>query len=84
MTEEIIIVEGEEKFGYAHRSRCQPRVLYNIDAEMELVSCDDMGYIVQRPGCFAVAFLEDAHQSACIHKTPCKIKKILVKILLEK
>ncbi len=76
------IVEGEEEFGYAHQRYTKPKVPYDDKTEMALVSCDDMGYLIQRPGCFAIAFPEDAHQSVCIHKTPQRMKKALIKVRL--
>ncbi|MCD7907094.1 MAG: YhcH/YjgK/YiaL family protein [Clostridium sp.] len=76
------IVEGEELFGYVHRRYTEPKIPYDDAIEMALVSCTDMGHIIQRPGCFAIAFPDDAHQSMITHTTPQRVKKALVKVRL--
>ena len=76
------IIEGEEEFGYSHRSGSIPKVPYNPATEMALVDCPELGIIIQKPGCFAIVFPQDAHQSCRIYKKPCRIKKGLIKVRL--
>ena len=76
------IVQGEEEFGYVHKKYSTPHIPYNPETEMALVKSEDMGIILQREGCFAIVFTQDAHQSCRVLKTQSKIKKALIKVRL--
>ena len=76
------ILQGEEGFGYVHEKYSAPHIPYNPAIEMALVKCEDMGVILQREGCFAIVFTQDAHQSCRMLKTQSKVKKVLMKIRL--
>jgi YhcH/YjgK/YiaL family protein len=76
------ILRGEEEFGYIHKSSTQPKVQYDPAIDMALVSAPEMGTIIQKPGCFAIVFPQDAHQSCRVHKKPCRIKKAMIKVRL--
>jgi len=77
------MIEGSEQLGYAHKSLCSPKTYYDKTTDMWLVNCDELGYVIQNEGCFCIVFPDDAHQSACIYKTSCNVKKALIKVRLE-
>ena len=76
------ILEGEEEFGYCHRSGSNPKVPYDAAIDMALVDCPELGRIIQKPGCFVIVFPQDAHQSCRVYGKPCRIKKALIKVRL--
>jgi uncharacterized protein, YhcH/YjgK/YiaL family len=76
------IIQGQEEFGYCHKMYSTPHVAYDPKIDMALVKSEDMGFIIQREGHFAIAFPQDAHQSCRIFKGTSKIKKALIKVRL--
>jgi YhcH/YjgK/YiaL family protein len=77
-----LILQGFEEFGYTHRLYSTIKNPYNEDIDMALVNCTEIGTILQKPGCFVIAFPQDAHQSCRIFSKRCQVKKALVKVRL--
>ncbi|MGE4282673.1 MAG: YhcH/YjgK/YiaL family protein [Clostridia bacterium] len=75
-----MILEGQEEIGYTHRVYSTPKIPYDPTIDMALVECVEIGPIVMKPGCFIVAFPQDAHQSCRISGTAGRIKKALIKV----
>ena len=78
----LYIVQGQEGFGYSPECYSTPRKPYDPEDDRRLVHCEDLGVILQRERCFAIAFPQDAHQSCRIFKEPSKIRKALIKVKL--
>ncbi len=77
------VVEGREQFGYVKRSGLVEAMPY--DKEQDLVFYQDpaeYGSILLTAGDCAVAAPEDAHKPRCIAGAPCKVRKIVLKILV--
>ncbi|TCK92718.1 YhcH/YjgK/YiaL family protein [Natranaerovirga hydrolytica] len=76
------VVEGEEKFGYVNRSERDIKNEYN---EIEDITFykepQKSGYVVLNKGDFVIVSPEDAHKPRCTVDKPCKVKKIVIKIL---
>lgn len=75
------IVEGEELFGYAKRADLEEEAPYNEDDDMVLfLEPAQGGYVYLKAGDCAVVAPEDAHKPRCVAGTPCKVRKIVLKV----
>lgn len=77
------VVEGEEQFGYAKRADLEEEAPYNEADDIVFFkdSCDG-GSVLLKAGDFAVVAPEDAHKPRCVAGGPCKVKKIVLKVLV--
>lgn len=75
------VVEGQEQFGYVKRAGLVEEAPY--DKESDLVFYQDpaeCGSVLLTAGDCAVVPPEDAHKPRCIAGTPCKVRKIVLKV----
>ena len=77
------VVEGEEQFGYAKRADLEEEAPYTEADDIVFFkdSCDG-GSVLLKAGDFAVVAPEDAHKPRCVAGGPCKVKKIVLKVLV--
>lgn len=73
------VVEGEERFGYAHVDTLEPISEYNEEKDYILLS-GEASYFTLRPGDFCIAFPEDAHIPALPSGNTETVKKVILKI----
>lgn len=78
------MAEGEEYLGYAPCGQ--------MEKDGEYDACNDMqfyrdpvnpGKVYLKKGDFAIVSPEDGHKPRCMGAKPCKVKKVVVKILVE-
>lgn len=75
------VVSGMEQFGYVSRDGLEVDTPY--DEVNDLIFYKDpehFGSVLLNEGDFAIVPPEDAHKPRCIEKTPCSVKKIVVKV----
>lgn len=79
------LVKGEELIGITNNNK-----KYDIDEyieERDLIfykSVEDEGYIHVKPKCFSIFFPEDIHRPEIAVKDPIEIKKVVIKIRLNR
>ena len=75
------VVEGQEQFGYTKRAGLEEEAPYNeADDIVFFKEPEQGGAVLLRAGDCAVVAPEDAHKPRCIAGTPCKVRKIVVKV----
>lgn len=77
------VVEGQEYFGCTKRSNLTAATPY--DPVNDLIFFQDppqSGAILLQPGDTAIVSPEDAHKPRCTAGSPCKVRKIVLKIKL--
>lgn len=78
------VAEGEEYFGYIPLAKLEPDTGYDASRDLEFYKePENPGKIHLRAGDFAIVSPEDGHKPRCIGDKPCKVKKIVVKVLVE-
>ena len=78
------VAEGEEFFGYIPLSELEEDTGYDETRDLEFYKePENPGWIHLRKGDFAIVSPEDGHKPRCIGDAPCKVKKIVVKVLVE-
>lgn len=78
------VAEGEEYFGYIPASELEKDTGYDEEKDLEFYKePDSPGWIHLRKGDFAIVSPEDGHKPRCIGDAPCKVKKIVVKVLVK-
>lgn len=75
-----VIVEGEEKQGFAPMSESFGSEGYIAERDIEFLSVKSSSYVTMKPGLFAVYFPQDAHQPGVAAAAPA-VKKIVVKVI---
>ena len=74
------VLQGEERFGYAHVDTLCPKTEYNEEGDYLLLTGDCAAYVTLRPGDFCIAFPEDAHIPCLTSGDTEKVKKVILKI----
>lgn len=75
------VAEGEEQFGYAKRDGLAEEAPYNeADDIVFFKEPVQGGTVLLKAGDCAVVAPEDAHKPRCQAGTPCKVRKIVVKV----
>ena len=75
------MVEGQERFGYTKRAGLEEEAPYNeADDIVFFKEPEQGGAVLLKAGDCAVVAPEDAHKPRCIAGTPCKVRKIVVKV----
>ena len=74
------VLQGEERFGYAHADTLCPKTAYNEESDYILLTGDCAAYVTLRPGDFCIAFPEDAHIPCLTSGNTEKVKKVILKI----
>ena len=78
------IAEGEEYFGYVPLSELEKDTGYDKSRDLEFYKMPAVsGRIHLKKGDFAVVSPDDGHQPRCIGESPCKVKKIVVKVKVD-
>lgn len=78
------VAEGEEFFGYIPLSELEEDTGYDETRDLEFYKePENPGWIHLRKGDLAIVSPEDGHKPRCIGDAPCKVKKIVVKVLVE-
>lgn len=73
------VLQGEERFGYAHVDTLYPKTEYNEEGDYLLLN-GEAAYFTLRPGDFCIAFPEDAHIPCLTSGDTEKVKKVILKI----
>lgn len=73
------VLQGEERFGYAHVDTLHPKTEYNEEGDYLLLN-GEAAYFTLRPGDFCIAFPEDAHIPCLTSGNTEKVKKVILKI----
>lgn len=77
------VVEGREQFGYIKRAGLKESAPYSeADDLVFFEEPEESGRVLLEAGDCAVVPPEDAHKPRCIAGTPCRVKKIVVKVLV--
>ena len=77
------VVEGRELFGYVKRDGLSEEAPYSeADDLVFFQEPEESGRVLLEAGDCAVVPPEDAHKPRCIAGTPCRVKKIVVKVLV--
>lgn len=74
------VLQGEERFGYAHVDNLCPKTAYNEESDYILLTGDCAAYFTLRPGDFCIAFPEDAHIPCLTSGDTEAVKKVILKI----
>lgn len=78
------VAEGEEYFGYIPLAELETDTGYDEEKDLEFYKePENPGWIHLRRGDFAIVSPEDGHKPRCIGDAPCKVKKIVVKVLVQ-
>lgn len=73
------VVQGEERFGYAHVDTLCPKTEYNEESDYLLLT-GDAAYFTLHSGDFCIAFPEDAHIPCLSSGNIETVKKAILKI----
>lgn len=73
------VLQGEERFGYAHVDTLRPKTEYNEEGDYLLLT-GEAAYFTLRPGDFCIAFPEDAHIPCLTCGDTETVKKVILKI----
>ena len=73
------VVQGEERFGFAHVDTLTPQTEYNAEGDYQLFT-GRADYVTLRTGDFCVTFPEDAHIPCLPAGTEETVKKVILKI----
>lgn len=77
---------GDEIIGYAADRGNNP-ISQSLLEERDIIFYNDMeneSEIIMTPGTYAIFFPQDVHRPACIHHTVSNIRKIVVKVKVDK
>ena len=74
------VLQGDERFGYAHVDTLCPKTAYNEEGDYILLTGDCAAYVTLRPGDFCIAFPEDAHIPCLTAGDTDTVKKVILKI----
>lgn len=80
-----LVARGEEYMFYADATRLAVHTPYKPDAEM--LSAEDEGDVhslILRPGLFVLLYPNDAHAPGLAYHAPAPVKKLVVKIPVER
>ncbi len=73
------VVEGEERFGYAHVDRLKPMTDYDEKEDYQLLT-GEASFLLLRPGDFCITYPEDAHMPCLACGDNDVVKKVILKI----
>ena len=73
------VLQGEERFGYAHIDTLCPTTEYNEESDYLLLA-GEAAYFTLRPGDFCIVFPEDAHIPCLTCGDTETVKKVILKI----
>ena len=74
------VLDGEEIIGVTHRDGLTVSEKYSCERDVEFYEPAKTSDVLLKKGDFVLLFPEDAHAPAISLNTPCKVKKIVVKI----
>ena len=74
-----VIIEGEEKMGFAPLENMKILETYNADKDVQILAGTG-DYLTARPGSFTMFFPHDAHQTGIAIKECSKVKKLVLKV----
>jgi YhcH/YjgK/YiaL family protein len=74
-----VIIEGEEKIGFAPLERMRIIEPYNDEKDIQFLSGKG-DYLTARPGSFTMFFPHDAHQPGIATEGFSKVKKVVLKV----
>lgn len=78
------MAEGEEYFGYIPQKELETDTGYDASRDLEFYKMPKTsGRIHLKKGDFAIVSPDDGHQPRCIGEAPCKVKKIVVKVMVD-
>ncbi len=73
------VLQGEERFGFAHVDTLKPITDYNEDKDYILLE-GRADYVTLRPGDYCITFPEDAHIPCLTSDNGDKVKKVILKV----
>ncbi len=77
------VAVGREQFGYVKREGLKEAAPYSeADDLVFFEEPEESGRVLLEAGDFAVVPPEDAHKPRCAAGTPCRVRKIVVKVLV--
>ena len=74
-----VLIEGEEKIGFAPIEYMKIIETYNEDKDIQILAGKG-DYLTARPGSFTMFFPHDAHQPGISVEGPAKVKKLVLKV----
>ncbi len=74
-----VMIEGEEKMGFAPLETMKVTEQYNEDKDVQILEGTG-DYVTARPGSFTMFFPHDAHQPGIAIGQACKVKKVVLKV----
>lgn len=74
------VLQGEERFGYAHVDTLCPKTAYNEENDYILLTGGCAAFVTLRTGDFCIVFPEDAHIPCLASGNTDKVKKVILKI----
>jgi len=74
-----VIIEGEEKMGFAPLENMQIIEPYNEEKDIQFLAGTG-DYLTAKPGCFTMFFPHDAHQPGIAIGEGTKVKKVVLKV----
>lgn len=73
------VLQGEERFGYAHVDTLKPITDYNEEQDYILLEGEG-SFVILHPGDYCITFPEDAHMPCMPCGNSEKVKKVILKI----
>ncbi len=78
------VASGEENMGYIKQGELMPDEGYDQSMDLEFYKEPrQSGFIHLSAGDFAIVSPDDGHKPRCIGKSPCRVRKIVVKVPVE-
>lgn len=77
------MISGEEKFGFCDVTKLSSIISYNEEKDVEFFEGDKGEYISAEEGEFLIFYPQDAHKPCLISKDSQRVKKAIIKILID-